>query len=209
MANLNAPSGFKPKRHLSGAPWNGMTQYFLIPSSDATAVFVGDLVKGAGTSGTAGTFVNGVNCEGLPAAILASAGSTGQDLLGAVTGFLPDQNNLMTKHRVASTNRIAMVCTDPTVVYEAQADEVGSALAATDVQANVAYINAAGSTTTGISAQMVDSSTVATTNTLPLKIVGFVIRPDNAINTGGAGTDQAKVEVILNTGLYMPNVAGL
>ena len=207
MANINAPKGFVPIRHMDGSPWNGQTKMFLIPSSYGTAVFVGDLVKLAGSSGAAGTVVAGMDCEGMPTAIIASAGTTGQDLLGPVVGFLVDPTNLTLKHRAASTNRIALVCVDPTVIYEVQEDAVGSNIAAGDIGSNVPYTTTAGNTTTGVSKMEIDSSAVATTNTLPLKLLGLVKRPDVAF--GLASTDHAKFEVMLNTSVYAPNVAGV
>ena len=207
MANINAPKGFIPVRHLHGSSWNGETKMYLIPSTDATAVFVGDLVKMAGSSGAAGTVVAGLDCEGMPTAALATAGTTGQDLLGAVVGFLVDPTNLAQKYRLASTNRIALVVVDPTVVYEVQEDAVGSNLAAGDVGSNIPYTTTAGSTTTGVSKMEIDSSAIATTSTLPFKVLGLVKRPDVAF--GLASTDHAKFEVMLNTGIMMPNTAGV
>jgi hypothetical protein len=206
MANVNAPKGFVPVRHLNGSPYNGQFELFLIPSSDGTAVFVGDLVKAAGSAGTAGTVVAGMDCEGMPTAALATAGTTGQDLLGAVRGFLVDPTNLALKHRAASTNRVAMVVTDPTVIYEAQEDAVGANIAAADIGLNAPYTTTAGNATTGVSAMEIDSSAVLGTATLPLKILGLTKKVGNAFGT--ASTDHAKFDVMLNTGLRMPNVAG-
>lgn len=208
MANVMNPRGFEPKRHLNGSPYNGQNQEFLIPSSDATAVFVGDIVKTAGSAGAAATFVNGRNCEGMQTVALATAGTTGQDIVGVVVGFLPDVTDLTAKHRKASTNRIALVCTDPTVIYEVQEDADTTPLAAADVGLNISYTTTAGSATTGLSKMAIDSSAKATTATLPLKIVGLVPRPDNAFNTGGSLVDAARFEVMFNTGLFMPNTAG-
>lgn len=206
MANIDAPKGFVPIRHLNGSPWNGQTRVFLIPSTDATAVFVGDLVKIAGSAGTAGTVVNGLDCEGMQTCALATAGTTGQDLIGAVVGFLPDPTALQNKYRLASTNRIALVVADYDVVYEAQEDAVSSNLAAADIGLNIPYSTTAGNTTTGVSKMALVSASKATTATLPLKLLGLVKRPDNAF--GLASTDKAKFEVMLNTSVYAPNVAG-
>jgi hypothetical protein len=208
MANVNRPQGLVPLRHLDGSPWNGTLQAFLIPSSDATAVFIGDVVKTAGTSGAAGVVVSGLDCEGMQAVIRVAAGTTGQDIVGVVRGFLPDPTNLSLKYRAASTNRIALVCTDPTVIYELQEDADTTPVAAASVGLNAAFSTTAGSTTTGLSGIELDSSTVATTATLPLKVLGLVKRVDNAFNTGGSATDKAKFEVMLNTSLFAPNVAG-
>jgi hypothetical protein len=208
MANVSAPKGFVPKRHLDGSPWNGSVRMFYIPSTDATAVFVGDLVKVGGSAGTAGVVVAGIDVEGIPTAALATASTTGQDLLGAVVGFLPNplDLNLSGRYRAASTNRIALVCVDPTVVYEVQEDGVTSNLAAADVGLNVPYSTTAGSTTTGQSKMEIIGNSKATTATLPFKILGLVKRPDNAF--GLASTDKAKFEVMLNTGVFMSNTAG-
>ena len=208
MANIDAPKGFVPVRHMNGSAWNGQLQMFLIPSSDGTAVFVGDIVKTAGSSGAAGTVVNGIDVEGMQTVALATAGTTGQDIVGVVRGFLPDFTDLTKKHRAASTARIALVVTDPTVVYEVQEDADTTPIAAASVGLNVAYTTTAGNSTTGVSKMEIDSTTVATTATLPLKVLGLAKRPDNAFNTGGAGTDKAKFEVVFNTGLFMPNTAG-
>lgn len=207
MPNVDAAKGFVPVRHLSGAPYNGQFELFLVPSSDGTAIFVGDLVKVAGSAGAAGTVVAGMDCEGMPTAIIASAGTTGQDLLGAVRGFLVDPTNLALKHRAASTNRVAMVVTDPTVVYEVQEDAVGSNIAAADIGLNVPYTTTAGNSTTGVSKMEIDSSAVATTNTLPVKILGLSKKVGNAF--GLASTDKAKFDVLLNTFARAPNIAGV
>jgi hypothetical protein len=207
MANVNAPKGFVPVRHLNGSAYNGQFELFLVPSSDATAVFVGDIVKIAGGAGAAGTVVAGMDCEGMGTVALATAGTTGQDIAGVVRGFLPDPTSLQTKHRAASTARVALVVTDPTVIYEVQEDAVGSNIAAADIGLNVPYTTTAGSATTGNSQMEIDSSAIATTNTLPVKILGLSKKVGNAFGT--ASTDHAKFDVMLNTGARMPNIAGV
>lgn len=206
MANIDAPKGFVPVRHLSGAPYNGQFEMFLIDSGDATAVFVGDLVKVAGSAGVAGQVVAGMDVEGMPTAILSATSTTGQDLLGAVRGFLPDPTDLTKKHRAASTSRVAMVVTDPTVVYEVQEDGVTSNLAAADVGLNISFSTTAGNATTGVSKMAIISNAKATTNTLPVRIIGLSKRVGNAF--GLASTDKAKFDVILNTFSRAPNIAG-
>jgi hypothetical protein len=197
--NKDAAKGFVPIRHTNGSPWNGVTTAYLVPSGDATALFIGDPVKHGSSSGAAGVYVGGMNCEGMPTAIRDESGTTGQSFVGVVTGFSFDPTNLTKKHRAASENRIAFVCTDPTVIYEVQEDAASIGLA-------TAIITTAGSTTTGVSGMMLDSSAVATTSTLPVKILGLVQRPDNTLSTGT--TDKAKFEVIFNTGWYATNSVG-
>ena len=206
MANIAAPKGFIPVRHTNGSPWNGVATPYLIPAADATAVFIGDPVKHAGSSGAAGLYVSGMNCEGMATASRDESGTTGQGFVGVVVGFLPDPTNLALKHRSASTNRIALVCTDPTTIYEVQEDGVTTPIAAASVGLNCAITTTAGSTTTGVSAMVLTSVSVAVTATLPVKIIGLVQRPDVTLSTGV--TDKAKFEVFFNTGWYNPNSVG-
>lgn len=209
MANIDAPKGFVPLRHVNGQAWNGATNPFLIDSGNATATGIGDVVVTAGGAGAAGTVVSGMDVEGMMTVVRASAGTTGQNIVGVVTGFLPDPTNLAGKHRLASTDRIALVCTDPTVVYECQEDADTTPLAAADMGMNAAFIVGSVDATTGVSNVEIDSSSKATTATLPLILMGLVKRPDNHINTAGAGSDNAKYEVMFNTYLQAPNSVGI
>ena len=204
--NVDRAQGFLPVRHLSGAPWNGQVQAYLIPSANSAACFIGDVVEHNGVGGAAGVIVNGYNCEGMPTVKHSTLTTTGQANVGVVVGFLPDPTNLTLRHRSASTNRIALVVTDPTVVYEVQEDADTTPIASGDIGCAVGIVTTAGNTTTGVSSMALDSSTVASTSTLPFKIVAMVPRPDNTISTGT--TDKTKYEVIFNTGWGMPNSVG-
>jgi len=75
MANTDTPFGFKPVKHLNGSPWNGKANVYYIPSTDNTAVFVGDAVKGAGAADTTGKY---------PTVTQATAGAA---VIGVVIGF--------------------------------------------------------------------------------------------------------------------------
>lgn len=181
MANLDRVNGFRPVKHKTGAPYNGQTSLYFIPSSDSTAVFVGDMVKLAGSAST----------DGYPTVAQAAAGDA---IIGCVTGFVVDPTNLNTpQYRAASTNRYVRVADARDLIFECQADDVGSTIAAADVGLNAELTVAAGSTTTGASGMELDSSTKATTATLALKIVGVVNRPDNEL-----GSANQKVLVTIN-----------
>lgn len=200
MANINAPKGFVPQSNWVTGSFNNQYVPFLLPSGDANACFVGDVVKWGGSAGTAGQVVAGMNVEGMATAATYAASTTvsaGTGIVGVVGGFLVDPTNLTLKYRVASTNRIALVITDPSVVYEIQEDATAP-FAAADIGLNAQFTTGVGSTTTGISGSLVMNAGKATTATLPLRIIGLVPRADNAFNTGGAGTDPAKFLVIFN-----------
>ena len=203
MANVDAPSGFRPVRHLDGRSWNGSTRMYLVPSADSTALFVGDAVKPGGTAGAAGTVVNGIDVEGMNTVIQAAATNT--NIVGVVVGFLPDPDNLMRKHRAASTNRIALVCDDPTVIYEVQEDSVTNTIIGDDIGENADIIVGTGNTTTGMSAMELDSSS-HTAATATLRIMGLVKRPGNNIGDNATSSSStytnARFEVFFNEHAY-------
>ena len=196
MANSDIVNGFKPVRHLDGRSWNGGTRMYLHMAADGVEIFPGDLVKSGGTAGAAGLTVYGVDCEGMQSVVQAAAGDT--LLVGGVVGVLPNPDILSgsgSKHVLASTNRIVLVCDDPSVVYEVQSDGDTTPLVAADIGENCDIIVAAGNTTTGASGMEIDDTT-HTTATAQIRVLGLVKRPDNALGA------NAKYEVVINEHAY-------
>lgn len=181
MANVDRVNGLRPVRHLNGSPWNGAVRRCYVPATDSTAIFVGDLVKSAGSG----------DADGIPSVAQAAAGDT---VRGVVTGIEVLGTDLESLYRVASTERYVYVCEDPDVVYEIQEDSVGTTLAATHIGNNGNVVVAAGDTTSGASGMELDSSDVNSTGTgaAQLNILGLVQRPDNEIGA------NAKWEVFIN-----------
>ena len=207
MANRDAPSGLRPVRRISGLPL-GAVQKVYIAVGDGTATFVGDVVKYADAGGAAGLRVQGEDMEGVPTVIRAAIGDFDvvgtdnmMDILGVVVGFKPDPDNLMNKHRAASTARIAYIQPlTQDIVWEIQEDADTTPITAAMIGLNVQLVQTqTGSSTTGLSGMEVDSTTAATTNTHPFKIIGLSKRVGNAFNTAGSGSDQAVLEVIVNS----------
>jgi len=181
MANLDAPNGFKPIGTMSGSPYNANIQNMECDAS-AGAIFIGDLVAleadGKVIPMTATGIPYGV-CVGVDESMPIGVNGVRDNAMS--TGALNFQG-----HSSASTANVIQVLVGPDVLYEVQEDAGGGALAITDIGINAAVLATAGSTTTGRSAMELDSSTAATTATLPLKIVDFVQRPDNEIGSVGA-----------------------
>lgn len=194
MANISRPNGLRPVKHLNGSAWNGQTQYFAILASNGTATGVGDLVMLDGAA----------DSNGVPSVARITNGTTSVPI-GVVVGFVPDYSNLYTpsQYRLASTLRYAFVCTDPTVVYEAQGS--GTYGVATDSGLNAGATLTAVSTSTGLSGMQVDLTTKATTATLPLKILGVVQRPDNDVSD----TSNLKLHVTLNNDAFANGTTGV
>ncbi len=200
MANTDRPNGLRPLRYRSGAPYNGAVNMYLVPAADNTALFVGDLVKPYTAGGTAGVFVNGIDCEGMNTCVQSAAGDVS---VGVVVGFLPNQADLSVKHRVASTNRIALVADDPNLVFEIQEVSGGTAFTSTEVGLNANVVVGAGNATTGVSGMELNNSGENTTATLNCRIIGLVKRPDN--NYG----EHAKWEVTVESHSFKTGVAGV
>lgn len=180
MANTDAPFGLRPVMHRSGAPYNGAVRPYYLPSTYATAVFIGDAVVKTGTANTAqvtvpggGTFVPG----SLPEINRATVGD-GNAITGVVVGFASDADDLV--YNAASTERVAFVCDDPDVLFEIQAD---GTLAATSVGLNAVLIDThSGSTSTGLSGTELDttSDAPAADASNQLTIIGIPNREDNS-----------------------------
>jgi len=186
MANTNRPNGFIPVGTLSGSPWQAhLRQYDLDASHSAIAT--GDLVKM-----TADGYLD-----------LYTAGST--QFIGVVVGILnhaadtvlgkqgdhflsndrPTLSGVNSKSIPANTVGTVLVCVAPDVLLEAQEDGLVDPLELADVGQNVEIIGGGPDATTGVSNMMIDSTSHAITNTLPLRLVGLVQRPDNEYITGG------------------------
>lgn len=179
MANADKPNGFRPIRYLNGAPYTGGFTKYVVVAADATALFAGDLVK-LSTTG------DGVT-TGLRTVVQAAASDA---VVGVVVGFEVIATDLNTpQYRAASTRRIVYVADDPNLLFEGQEDGDTTPIAMASIGLNVDVIVAAGSTTTGASGMEIDSSTVATTATLPLKLMEVTQREDNEkITAGQTGT---------------------
>lgn len=173
MANADAAHGLRPVRYLSGAVYTGAANTYFMPSTDATAAYIGSLVKLAGSADA-----NGV-------ATVTSNVVTGDAVVGVVVGVTPVTAD-STIYREASVDRYVMVADDPNLVFEVQEDSDGATLAATDV-GSVADLTGftAGSTTSGLSSIEIDSgtATAAGDGTEDVLIWGLVQRQDNEIGT--------------------------
>lgn len=172
MANSSQIRGAVVLGHDYSSPTNGRARRYLHPSSDGTAVFLGDFVKSGGSSDAT---------YGCPTVIQAAAGDT---LRGIVVGF--DQvdgvaissTNLHRNHCPASTAMYVYVVDDPNAIFYIQEDAVGATTALVDIGENADIIVGSGNSTTGLSAMQLDSSTHITA-TAQLRMLGFLADPSN------------------------------
>ena len=177
MATSATPMGAEPVGTLSASgSFTGKVRHIKVASGYATDIFYGDFVKlvAAGTvekaavttavvAGTVGIFVG---CS-------YTDPTTNQP---TYSQFYPAST--------AADDIMAYVVDDPKLLFRMQADE---AIAQTGLGNNVSAVNTAGSTSIGRSRNALDGGSIATTNTLPLRVVDFVDGPSSTV--GDAFTD--------------------
>ena len=167
MANVNSPFGLRPVGTIGSDTYNGKVEKFYVPSTDATAIGLGDPVKLAG----------GVIADGTRIATRAAAGDV---VVGVMVGVEPLYGgDLTVTGRKASTAMYIRVETDPMTIYEIQEDSVGGAVSLANGTKNASLILGTVDTTTWNGKTMLDSSTAAATATLDLLMIRPVKSSDN------------------------------
>jgi hypothetical protein len=177
---INAPYGLKPINLIGGQVFAGSTREYPIPYGYSTNIFYGDIV---------GLTRGGVQRLSV---------STGT--LGTVTGvFLGcSYTNPTTKQKqfaqywpasTAAGDAVAIVCDDPDTVFKAVVCNTGTTVASgarAMIGQNLAMINNTGNVNTGDSANalLAPSDTPATTDALPIRVLGLV--PDTVVTLGTA-----------------------
>lgn len=204
MANTSKINGFRPVKHVTGAPYNGQANIYGVASGDSTALFVGDVVKLAADGNAAGI-------QYVTAHAAGTAG-TGQPALGVVVGIIntkldPVEGRMSAGsisldtpvYRPGSVEQYVLVADSPDLIYEVEATAAGSAysFAVADIGQNANIFAGSGSTSTGNSAHSLNMSDKGTAATLPFKIVGVSKKIDNEV-TG----NYTKVLVQINNHQY-------
>jgi len=177
---VDAPYGLKPINLIGGQVFAGSTREYAIANGYSTNIFYGDCVA----------LVRG-NLE----RISVSTGTLGT-LVGIFLGC--SYTNPTTKQKTwsqywpastAAGDAVAIVCDDPDTVFKAvvcSATTVVASGARAMIGQNLAMINNTGSTLTGDSknAVLAPNDTPATTDALPLRVLGLVT--ETAVSLGSA-----------------------
>jgi hypothetical protein len=186
MATTATPMGLEPIGFLSGRPFNGPGRQMKIASGYATSIFAGDVVKMVND----GTIAKDTGTATLtPVGVFMGVSYTDPTL-----GFI--QREYWPASTVAS-DAYAYIADDPDLMFRVQAS---GTVAQTSLFNNAGVVQTAGSTLIGRSKLALDQSSIATTNTLPLKIIDFLDRN----LAGDAFTDLV---VIWNAGMHQYRVA--
>ncbi|MDE2099603.1 MAG: hypothetical protein KGL39_20290 [Patescibacteria group bacterium] len=177
MANANTARGLVPYKYVSGAPYNGAANIYNVPATYATALYLGQPLVATGAS----------DANGIPVLQTASAGG-GAYTIGPMVGIVDGGDPVVAVTRdlpiyhPASTNQYILVADDPNLLFWIQEDSVGGSIAmATAGMKNADLIAGNGSTVTGWSGWMLDSSSINTTNSLQLRLISGLQEADNTM----------------------------
>lgn len=197
MANVNRPNGASPVRIGAAAAYTSQATLYWIPSGDGNQYNIGDFVKSA----------EGIDTLYSAPKIAKITGSvTSGTILGVIVGFYVDPNNLNIAYVPATKTHdyYALVLDDPKAVYDMTDDGLTTAnLVTTAVGQNCGFTVANPTSPSPVSATVITSSSIATTATLPLKIVGLRQIPGNS-----AGA-YARWLVMINQSERQGNTAGV
>lgn len=204
MPNVNRPTGLSPVKYLGGADWDGKANMYYIAAADTNPFYIGDVVDLNNTADAT---------RGIQGVTLATAGNPAVGVIVGI-GTNPEGGPYINPDNLTLVNRpsgaqsvpyYALVVDDPYVIFEAQEDGVGGTIAAASSSKNANLIYAAPATGVRFSGTMIDSSTVNTTSTLNLKLLGLVRRfeGNGSLNTFG---NFAKWLCLINNHRYKAGV---
>ena len=183
MANIDKAFGLRAIGNLSAT--GAQKQYgYEIADNQAGTIFQGDLVA----------LSAGFITKFLPGTHTAAVGVfNGCNYIDPTTGKPTFKNYYPGSVNITSGKIIADVIDDPNQLFLIQCDE---GFVAADVGKNADVVGTGGSTTSGISTMELDSSTLATSAALNLKVVGLYNDVNNEFGT------NAVVVVKINEHVY-------
>jgi len=177
MATSATPSGAEPVDTLSASgSFTGKVRHIKIANAYGTAIFYGDFVKLVATGTVEKAVVTTAVVAGTVGIFVGCSYTDPTTSQPTYSQFFPAST--------AADDIMAYVVDDPKLLFRMQADE---AIAQTGLGNNVSAVNTAGSTSIGRSRNALDGGSIATTNTLPLRVVDFVDGPSSTV--GDAFTD--------------------
>lgn len=197
---VNAPSGLVPVGTISASPFTGATQAFNIAAAYNTNIGLGDPVAALST-GYIGIGVAGATTLGV------FQGCSYVDSFGVI-----QKKDGWYANTTIQTNTVilANVICDPNTVYDVQTSIGGGSVQGAAFSNNFNTANYAIGTMSslGMSTTTLDLSTLNTTSTLNLKIIGLTPDTNNAWSVGN-NFPYNNVKVIINNHFFRAGVAGI
>lgn len=187
MANPTGGNGFQQTRHFLNAAGNYQVNARTIAYNYGTAIGFGDVVKPL-NDGTIGRATAGdTPIEGIFMGCMYTNPSAPQ---GSQVTFLKNWPGVSLGN--SSLTVTAFVCNDPYAVFTVRASS--TAITTASIGLNATFVANAVSSASGLSTETLDSTSVATTSTLPFRIVGLsqLVNNDNTLANN-------LVEVVMNS----------
>lgn len=175
MANTNAPFGFRQFGRIEGAAPNGGQATRLVDKDDTSAIYKGDPVVSLSTGYIARATAGSTQIAGIFMGCTYLSSAVGRTVWSP---WYPGSG--------AQQDVTAYIVNDPYAMFVAQSN--GSAIVFADIDRNINFAWAAGSSLSGISGATLDQSSLNSTDTLPFRVIG----PYSQFGPPGApGTDDA------------------
>lgn len=195
MANTFAPYGFRPVRRVDGAAWTANLSVAKIAQANTHQFYNGDPVKQLSTGYIDVVATSAVQVAGI--FVGCKYFSTSQQKVVWYPTF---------QGADAAADIEAYIINDPWVVMQVQVGAAGPVAGGPVTQAaignNISYGGqSSGNATNGISAAYADYATIATTTTLPFRIIGLVTAPPGANGTDTTTAGNV-IEVTFNNQDY-------
>ena len=192
--NTNVPNGLNPVRDGGSGYYTGGVNRYRIPATDATAMAKGDPVVITGDA-------DGRGYADIKAVLPGETAMT-----GVLTGFEPIPSREQPNHRLASTERYALVADDASYECLIQANGV---VTPDMIGQNVDFAVGPVRANYGQSGYQADVATVGAADTLPMQITGIFDAPDNQLtNEVGAAITNVTLKVRLNNSNRVDNEEG-
>lgn len=191
MATTASAYGMVPINLIGGQVYAGSTRQLPIASGYATSIFFGDIVK---------CDSDGVITKDTGTSTLTPIGIfMGVNYVDPTYGFTNRQMWTASTTTVNSAPAMALICDDPDALFRIQGT---AAMTQTMLFLNAGVVQGAGVAASGNSGVTLDVSTAATTDSLPLRIIGWVANSDNATNSVPPTDTYPDVIVKWNFGMH-------
>jgi len=206
MANVVAPFGLALAKTVNQAAFNAQTNLYYIPSSDSNAYYIGDVVKSLANA----------DANGVPGVVKITNGT--DTPRGFIVGIYPVNPSVNTSDMsgpdltlgqvsIPATKTRAwyvMVVDDPEAIFWVQGDSTATNQVAANSNKNASLTIAAPSNATyPLSATVINSSTIATTQGLIIRLMGLAQLPGNGFGANATWVGK------FNQHELMGNTAGI
>lgn len=208
MANVNAPFGLSPVGTFSASPYTSRVSRYWIPSTDNNAYYIGDPVKSLANS----------DGNGIPGVIIANGTDTYRGVIAAIIPLvegIPGSMASLATDPFVSLSQVSipatkqhdyyvMVADDPEQMFMIQGDSTATNQIAANANKNFSLtITAPSPATNALSATVLSSASIATTQSLNMKLMGLAQIPGNGFGA------FAKWICKINQHELMGNTAGI